>query len=206
MPAALGDLTKDLNRAIEVGDADRINAVRRTIAEGHAGTPEAAEASYRLGMYALFAEHNLDEAVARLKASAKSKNATWTPRARVALGLLLFRQSKTQQAIFELRKVSSAAKPSLASAQAFGYMALIHTESKKGPEAERARDGQREQLAKLVKSSDPEEAGLAHFMLGMEHKFDGMRREATSHLEAAIASGGLGPDETAQAQAALDDL
>lgn len=206
MAAALEDLQKDLARALELGDPDRINAVRRTIAEGHPGTSAAAEASYRLGVAALFGAQDLDEAMARLKAAAKSKDKTWTPRARVSLGLLLFRQDKVQQALFELRKVAGAPVPTLDSAQALGFIAMIHRDTNKGAEAERVRGQQLELLGKLVKSEDAAVSGLAHYMLGMEHKFDGQRREATSHLEAALAGGGLAPEDAANVRAALDDL
>ena len=106
--ASLKDLERDLARALKAGDLDQIASVRRTIASGFADTPAAAEANYRLGLDLLFRTKNVDEAAAHLREAAKTKAAPWSIAARVSLGLVMLRQGKAQQAIFELRRVAGS--------------------------------------------------------------------------------------------------
>ncbi len=204
--ASLKDLERDLERALKTGDLDQIASVRRTIATGFADTAAGAEARYRLGLDALFRGKNLDEAAEHLREAAKSKAAPWGMAARVSLGLVLLHQGKPQQAVFELRRVAGSKPPNIRSAQAAGFLVLALREMGNRDEAERARKSQLEILATLIKSEDAETAALANHMLGMEHKFVGERAKAKQHLEKALASPALPPDERASAQQAMEDL
>jgi tetratricopeptide (TPR) repeat protein len=204
--ASLKDLERDLKRALEAGDLDRVASVRRTIASGFADTPAGAEASYKLGLDQLFRAKNVGEAEKLLRDAAKSKAAPWSAAARVSLGILMLRQGKAQQAIFELRRVAGIKPPTIHSAQAAGFVVLALKESGNATEAERARKTQLEILGALIKSGEAETAALAHQMLGMEHKFAGERAKAKEHLSKALASAALPPDERRSAEAAMEDL
>ncbi len=204
--ASLKELEGDLSRAIEAADLDRIASVRRTIATGHPDTPAAAQAHYRLGLDLLFRTKNLEEAAEHLREAAKAKAAPWSMAARVSLALILLRQGKPQQAIFELRRVAGLKPPTIHSAQAAGFVVLALRETGNRTEADRARKAQLDVLALLVNSPDAETAALAHQMLGMEHKFVGERAQAKRHLEAALASPALPPDARRSAEKAMEDL
>jgi tetratricopeptide (TPR) repeat protein len=203
--AALKDLLRDLARALESKDLDQVAAVRRTIAAGFPETPEGAEARYKLGLDALFRSKKLDDAADHLREAAKAKAPPWSTAARVSLGIVLLSQGKPQQALFELRRVAGQKPPSIHSAQASGLAVMALRTMGNAAEAERARKAQLDLLKGLTQSADAETKALAHFMLGMEHKFDGDRRPAKDHLEKAIQLG-LPPHEKASADQALQDL
>jgi tetratricopeptide (TPR) repeat protein len=206
MVASLPDLLKDLDRALAAGDLEALNAVRRTIADGHPETDAGAEAAYKLGLAALFLEGKLDDAGERFRAAAKSKSTAWSPAARTSLGIVLWRQGKPQQAVFELRKVASAKPPTIASAQALGFVVLVHRETNNGPEAERARTEQMKLLGEIARSPTPGDAALANFMLGMEFKYEGRRPDARRHLEAALASHALSTEDEDRIRGTLNEL
>jgi len=204
--AQLSDLMRDLDRALKAEDHAGAAAVRRTIMEGHPGTEPAAEAAFKLGLYRLFKEKDLDAAAADLRVAAKAKHAIWSPQARISLGQILARQGKFQQAVFELRRVATRTPVTLVTAQAAGLVVLTLRAAKKGADAERSRAKHLEQLQQLIGASDPHEAALAKYMLALEHKYDGRRDLARPMLEQALASEALTPDEIRQAQQALTEL
>lgn len=205
MPQALKDLSKDLERALAKGDAELVASIRRTIAEAHPETDEGAEAAYKLGLESLFRSKDIEEASEWLRKAAKAKSKEWGPLARTSLGLLLHRQGKLQQAVFELRKAAGGV-PSIAGAVALGLTVILFREAKNGAEADRARADQKKMLLALTKGEDAEDAALAHYMLGMEHKHDGERADAKRHLEAAVKSNALAGDAAEKAKAALKDI
>jgi TPR repeat protein len=206
MPAALADLERDLAAALRSEDADRIRAARRVIAEQHPDTAAGAECAFRLGIAAVLGEGDADAAIEWLRIAAKAKHPRWTPEARLSLGTLLFRQAKVQQAMFELRKVAGLKPPTLASARALGLIALFSRAASKKDDAERAEREQRAALEALGRDEDPETRGLAAWMLGMELAHAGERIAAKAALERALASGGLGAEETAKVKASLARL
>ena len=203
----LSSLLGDLERALAAHDLDLVASVRRTIFEGHPTTVAAAEAGYKLGLDALYRRHDLDAAAQRFRETVRRKDGKWSPAARVSLALILLRQKKHQQALFELRKATSADPPTLLSAQAAGLVAVVLADAQKpGAEIERARDNAKSLLTRLVSSTDPETAGGAAFMLGMEFKFDGDRSNARTWLEQALASGALPEDAQRLAARSLEGL
>ncbi len=199
------DLVRDLERALQSGDHDRVASVRRTIAHQYPETPAGAEASYKLGLDALFRKRNADEAAEHFRAAVKAKS-TWSAPARTSLAIVLLRQGKGQQGMFELRKIASASPPTIASAYAQGLLVLALREAKKGPEAEKAHQEHKRMLLKVAETSTGEDKALAHFMLGMEHKIDGEREPAKKQLQAALAVGALEARERKQAEAALAEV
>ena len=58
----------------------------------------------------------------------------------------------------------------------------------------------------MVTSTEDDVASLAHYMLGMELKFDGDRADAKNHLKLAVERGGLAPEEQERVQEALNSL
>lgn len=187
--ATLPELLRDLDRALGAGDLDTAASVRRTIAEGHPTAPEAAEARFKLGLHLLFKGRDLEAAAGELREAAKAKHPVWSPQARISLGLILLRQGKFQQAVFELRRVSGQTPPTLVSAQAAGLVVVALRSDKKATEADRARGQQLDLLDKLTRSLTGEEKAMAQFMLGMEHKHDGRRDKARPLLQAALTTG-----------------
>jgi tetratricopeptide (TPR) repeat protein len=201
----LQDLLRDLERALESGDHDRVASVRRTIVHQFPETAAGAEASYKLGLDALFRKRNVDEAADHFRAALKAKS-TWATPARTSLAIVLLRQGKGQQGMFELRKIASATPPTIAGAYAQGLLVLALREAKKGPEAEKAHQEHKRMLQKIAEISTGEDKALAHFMLGMEHKIDGEREPAKKQLQAALAVGALDERERKQAESALGEV
>lgn len=197
----LSELLTTLSRALEVGDVDRIRAARQAVVAGHPESEAAAEASFRLGLDALFVGHSLDAAAEHFRAATRAKASAFALAARTSLGLVLLRQGKHQQAVFELRRVAAQKPPTLSAAQALSWVVQSFRTQKNAKEAERARDEQLKVLEAVAGGPDPAAAALAHVMLGAEHKHDGRRDLAKKHLTAALASGALDPEYTAKAQA-----
>ena len=206
MASNLKSLLQELSAGLKAQDPAKINAVRAQIGDSHPDTDEGAEANFRLGVSGLMAGQDVDEAVGRLRKAAKAKHPVWTPQARLSLGLLLKAQGKEQQAIFELRKVAGMKNPSLASAQALGFMVMMQEDAGQAEEAARTRKQHHQLLDKMVSSEEKEIASLAHYMLGMDHKYEGARAEAKAHLEQALQKGGLQEDEAARVKEALNSL
>jgi Flp pilus assembly protein TadD len=139
-----------------------------------------------------------------MRAAAKGKG-QWATLARSALGMVLLRQGKHQQAVFELRKVASVTPPTVLSAHGWGLVVYALRESKNMKEAERARGEHKKVLIKLTQSKSPEDAAIGNFMLGMEYKFDGDRTLAKQHFTTALAGPLPGP-ERLQCEAALKEV
>lgn len=205
MAAPLKDLLRDLSTALEGGDRERIAQVRRLIAEGYPDTDSGGEARYKLGLDALFFAGDLDAAIEQFRGATKLKSSPWATAARTTMGITLFRQGKLQQAVFELRKVAGIKPPTIASAQALSLVSGFMRQTGNAAEAERARDEAIKILDQLARGTDKAEASLAHFLLGMERKFEGRRDLAKKHLETALA-GKLDPTFAGRAQALLSEL
>jgi tetratricopeptide (TPR) repeat protein len=206
MASNLEGLIKQLSAALRQKDAAVINEKRAQLGDQHPDSDAGAEANFRLGISGLMAGQDLEEAIKRLRKASKAKHPIWTPQARLSLGLLLKAQGKEQQAIFELRKVAGAKTASLSAAQALGFMVMMQEDSGNKEEASRTRKQHHDLLAKMVQSEDKEVASLAHYMLGMDHKYDGSRADAKMHLEKAIQCGGLQLEERSRVEEALTSL
>ncbi len=202
----LSELTTSLTRALDVGDADRIREVRRAIAAAHPETEAGADASFRLGLDALFTGQDLEAAAEHFRAATKAKGSASALAARTSLGLVLLRQGKHQQAVFELRRVGSQKPPTLAAAQALSWVVISFRQQKNAKEADRAREEQLKVLEAVAAGADAPSAALAHLMLGVEHKHDGRRDAAVKHLQAALAQKGLDAEYEARARSLLAGL
>lgn len=205
MSAKQAELLRDLQRAVERAEPERVEELRRRLVELFPDAPESAEANFRLGLAALLRDKDPDQAEARLRAAIKAPDKALAAQARTHLGMLLFRRGKAQQAVFELRKVAGRSPPDLWSAQALALVHLVFRGQGNAPEAERARAEQLRLLEKLSRGEGESQA-FAHLFLGMELKHDGRRDPARQHLTAAAAHPALPPAEKARARAALDEL
>lgn len=203
---SLEALTGDLERALELNDLDAAASVRRSIAQLFPDSAAGAEASFKLGLDALYRQGNLDAAADHLRAATKAKVPKWGVPARISLGLVLLRQAKPQQAIFELRRVATSEPPTALSAQAAGLVVVALNQQGKTSEADRARQQHWRILERLAKQGSGVDQALGRFMLGIEKKFDGDRAGAKTNLEAALAQPDLPSDYVAQAERALRDL
>ena len=202
----LDALTRDLERALAVGDLDTATSVRRTITQLFVETEAGAQASYQLGLEALFRQRNLDAAAEHFRAATKAKVLQWSVPARVSLGMVLLRQGKPQQAVFELRRVASLEPPTAQTAQAAGLVVVALTESGKATEADRARQQHRRLLDRLSRQGSGVDGAVGRFMLAMEKKLDGDRSGAKAALEDALSQAELPDEYREQAQRALADL
>jgi hypothetical protein len=120
--------------------------------------------------------------------------------------MILLKQGKTQQALFELRKVAGTTPPTIISASAWGLLVVALRETNQPKEAARARTEHKRVLTRLTGSTVPEDAAIAHFMLGMEYKFDGERALAKKHFETALKGNALPEREKSQAEEALKEV
>jgi tetratricopeptide (TPR) repeat protein len=203
--ADLADLKQDLESALTAGDEARARTVRLRIVGAYPESTEAAEASFRLGLDALFRQKAVLEAEQHLRVAAKIKQSEWSPVARLSLGLVLVRQGKLQQGVFELRRVASLKPSNLVSAQAQGFLVLAFQEARKSEEADRARTDFLRVLRELADGGQASERDLAAYMLGMEFKGLGQRDHARRELMRAL-KGNLPEDTRQSAETALLDL
>ncbi|MCK6546630.1 hypothetical protein L6R52_12340 [Myxococcota bacterium] len=205
MATSLKELGAHLDAALGKGDLDAVAEARRKIAAAFPDTEAGSEAAYKLGLDALYRRRDLEGAAEQMRAAVKVKG-PFAVLARSALGLILLRQGKAQQAIFELRKVAGTTPPTLLSATGHGLLVYALRETKQLKEAERARTEHKKALQKVAEGKVADESALAHFMLGMEYKFDGERDLAKRHLQTAVASPLLPPLERGQAEKALTEV
>lgn len=204
---ALKDLKRDLERALGAKqDFDQIALIRQKIAEAHGDTVEGAEANYKLGLDALFRRGDLELAAQHLREATRVKAPPWSVAARVSLGLILLRQGKDQQAVFELRRVAGATPPTLVSAQAWGLLVIAFRQLKKGQDANKAQTEYRKALEQIERSGAPADVAQARYMLGMEHKFDGNRAMAKRYLEQALGFAELPAEDRVRIEATLAGL
>jgi tetratricopeptide (TPR) repeat protein len=201
----LDALKKDLDREIKGGDPEKIATAWQAIAAAHPESAEGGDASYRLGLDSLFRKKNLERAAECFRAAAKTKG-SHAVAARSSLGLVLIRQGKSQQGIFELRKVAGTTPPTILSVSAWGLLVVAFKEAGNMREAERAHTEHKRALEKMTQSKVAEDSAIAHYMLAMEYKIDGERAIAKRHLEAALATNKLPPAELASAKAALAEV
>ena len=180
-----------LRAAEEAGDLDAIDLHRAAYLEEAPNGPEAAEIQYRLGLSQLFRHQNTDEAMKRFKEAAGAKGAPFAEEARISYALCLLAKQKRQQAIFELRRLLPVgAPPSIHTAQALDFLALLLRESGASAADIARADAQRQEhlQALLAATRDPVEK--AHFSL---------------RLGAAYADGGTQMDH-ARARACFNDV
>lgn len=159
-------LLESVRQAEQAEDPDAVDAAREAYLETNPQGPEAAEVRYRHGLSRLFRHQDSDGAMALFKMAAGEKDSAVAPEARVSYALILQAKGKRQQAVFELRKLlPTGAKPSLHTANALDFMALILREAQgDAKELQKVEDQRVEHLTALAEqASDPVEK--AHWLL-----------------------------------------
>lgn len=194
--ADLESLLNDLANLDAQNDFDAIRKVREAIIDEHPESAEAVEAMYKLGLDFLFRQRDLQSAMESFGAAAKKKHPYWSAAARISLGLCLYRQKRTQKALFELRRVAYPENPNSHSVTALTFLENIYIDEGNIEEAGKVRKDRIAQLEKLVqahKSGGTEGGQRGYFLyqLGLAYRDHGDDKNARAALEEAK---GLGPD------------
>ena len=182
-------------------DHAAMRRVREAIVAEYPGTPEAAEARYKVGLDALFRERDIAGACGHLEEAAKSGHPYWGAAARTSLGLCYYHQKRLQKALFELRKVASVKEPGANSVVAAMWMERLLLQDGQAAEAQKARAQRIEQLRTLLAPAthpplELAERGAYLYQLGCALIDHGEKLEGRRVLEEARALGPqvLGPD------------
>lgn len=192
MTAMTGGDDDALIQAMRAGDEAEVRRLREAIIRDRPESPLAAECHFRLGLEALFSRRDLDAAAEHFRAAGRLKHAPWSESARLSLASILMRQGRTQQAIFELRKVVARTPESLLTAQAYGMMTLFLSQSGQTEAADRAQKAHHALLRRLQTDlASAADRASATYLLGEELLLLGQRAEALAAFESAIASGAL---------------
>lgn len=180
-----------IRAAEKAGDLDAADERRTAYLEEHPEGPDACEVRYRLGLSRLFRHQDTDGAMKLFKEAANDKAHPLAAEARISYALCLLSKQKRQQAIFELRRLLPAGvKPSIHTAQALDFLALLLRESG-APRAEILKvDAQRIEHLEALAASTQDPVEKAHFWL---------------RLGVAHADGGTGAD-IARARARFNDV
>lgn len=148
------ELLGEFQKAAEKKDAKKIVIWRDKIREQELTSADDIAALYRVGLHALHEERNVELALDIFKKlAAASVSCEERHQAQISYAVVLWIKNKHQQAIFELRKVLSQAKPkSIHVAIALDYLAIFLRDSKAAQKDIAKTDEQRieayEQLAK----------------------------------------------------------
>ncbi len=153
--AELEKLLKRLRSAEKKEDLDKLDATREQIVAEHSDTPEAVEARYKLGLSRLMRHQDAAGAEELFRAVLKTSDPLYVPMARISLALMLHAQKKEQKALFELRKVVGARKPTTQSVLALAFIVTILKDMGSKPdEVQRARAQQIEHLRAVLDATE----------------------------------------------------
>lgn len=169
---SLADLKASIDAIEQTGNFEGLRMLREQIVREHPDTDAAVEATYKLGLDALFRKRDLDAAVALFEEAAKARHVYWSNAARTSLGLCFFHQKRGQKALFELRKVAYAKVQGVHSVVAMGFIESIYASEGNADEAQRVRRDKLAQLEQMVQMSreaadNPGEFGFYLFHLGL---------------------------------------
>jgi tetratricopeptide (TPR) repeat protein len=125
------------------GDAQEIEKIaeryRSTLAESES-VEVLAEAHYRLGLYELIQARKIERATHHFQESAGLKDPYWSLAARTSLAICLYRQGKTQKALFEFRRVGFSEVVNEHSINALLMMGRLLRDDGEKDESQRAFD------------------------------------------------------------------
>ena len=91
--------------SLDAQEIEKIAERYRSTLQEDASVEVLAEAHYRLGLYELIQRRSLEQATHHFQESAGLKDPYWSLAARTSLAICLYRQGKTQKALFEFRRV-----------------------------------------------------------------------------------------------------
>jgi tetratricopeptide (TPR) repeat protein len=185
--ADLAELQKQIAECETRGDFNGITALRAQIARDFPGTPAAAEALFRLGLYFLFALGQVPEAMQTLEEAIKIKDGQWSKAARVSLASLYLREDKPQKALLELRKTLGANEPpSVHTVSALSIIELIHERAGDTLLLAEAKREKVKHLEALIAESrkQKDDPSLAYFLVSL-----GAEGTAAEPYEEVLAMG-----------------
>lgn len=189
-------LRNDIDKAAANPDAQDgarqalISALDRDTSD--AAVAAVAEQLYRLGLTTLLRKKDLNAAMELFKRGAEKKQADWSPLARTSYALTLHAKGKHQQAVFELRKVTTLPTPSPAAATAYVFLCqVLRDMGAKPSEIEKADKERMTAMEALYKNAPAKSEEKAHWglMLAVAHKEGGSRNEAKRLLQEVVALG-----------------
>jgi Tfp pilus assembly protein PilF len=211
--ASVSDLVEQIRQCEAKGDLGGIVKLRARIARDFPGTPQAAEALFRLGVYLLFIENQPEAAKQTFEDAIKTKDPNWSKAARVSLASLYLREQKTQKALLELRKaLGEKDPPSIHSVSALSIMEAIHEEAGAAGEARKAKEEKVKHLEQLLAGSkennDDLATGFFLVSLAQEHTALGAPATAKSLLGQVVQMGSsrVGQGIITQAQGLLKQI
>ncbi len=180
------------------GDDKNAQKLRGELLKRDLDTEEAISAVYRLALYTLFQERNLNSATHILHDLANTKLATEEAlHAHIGYGIALWKQGKPQQAILEMRRIVTRSKSHAAAhATALDFLSVFLHDAHAGAETIRKIDQERiEQLQELAKlSKDPDEKAIYELRLAAALEEQGQKgdlkrvRELVAHAAKVAAS------------------
>jgi tetratricopeptide (TPR) repeat protein len=211
--STVGDLLDKIRQCEAKGDLGGIVKLRAQIARDFPGTPEAAEALFRLGVYLLFIENQPDAARQTFEDAIKTKDPNWSKAARVSLASLYLREQKTQKALLELRKaLGEKDPPSIHTVSALSIMEAIHEEEDNAAEARKAKEEKVRHIERLLDdgrtAKDDGAVGFFLASLAQEHMALGQPQTAKTLLTELINLGAsrVGQAMIAQAHGLMKQL
>lgn len=166
----LAELHQQIRASEAKGDLAAITKLRAQIARDFPGTPDAAEALFRLGLFFLFAQGDIAAAMQTFEEAIKCKDPQWSKAARVSLASLYLREDKPQKALLELRRALGTNEPaSVHTISALSIIELIHD---KAGDASLAREAKHEKVKHLQTviaeaREAKDDATLAYFLVSL---------------------------------------
>ena len=143
-----------------------------------------AEAHYRLGLYELIQRRDIEQATHHFQESAGLKDPYWSLAARTSLAICLYRQGKTQKALFEFRRVGYSDVVNEHSVNALLMMGRLLRDDGDNDESERAfAEGLKRIRAKLKATGEQRKEWL---ILGFEFALESGASEDLERWQAEL--------------------
>ncbi len=167
------ELLSQFGKAVETKNTGEFARIRESILALELDSPENVMAHYRLALYVLHQEKNLNEVMSLLqKICTANIPCAETTQARISYAICLRAKGKLQQAIFELRKVfNETQKNTLVQTMALDYLATFSREANAPADT-------------VAKINDERIAQLTHLATHSTNKDD--KAQATIRLAAAL--------------------
>ena len=203
----LAELHQQIRASEAKGDLTTITQLRAQIARDFPGTPDAAEALFRLGLYFLFAQGQIPEAMQTFEEAIKCKDPQWSKAARVSLASLYLREDKPQKALLELRRALGTNE--LASVHTISALSIIELIHEKAGDTTLLREAKAEKVKHLQSviadaRKEKDDPTLAYFLVSLaaEHNLLNDRSAATAIYQEVIAMGPARAGEAMSKEAA----
>jgi len=205
--ADLAELHSRIKQLEAKGDFAGITRLRAEIARDFPGTPDAAEALFRLGLFFLFAQGEIPAAMQTFEEAIKCKDPQWSKAARVSLASLYLREDKPQKALLELRKaVGTNEPPSVHTISALSIIELIHDKAGDTHMAREAKQDKVKHLEAVIADARKakDDPTLAYFLVSLaaERALLGEGRTASTLYKEVVDMGAARAGEAMAKEAA----